>query len=114
MLEGHGGVVWGLSFSPDGRKLATATARANGSVTIWDLAGGQPSSRSRRTQGPSSASRTPDGERLVSADDGGGVTIWNLRTGKAWLSLPARLAAATGVAWSGAGHRVACAARTGP
>lgn len=38
-LEGHRSTVWGLSLSPDGKRLASASF--DGSVCIWDLETGE-------------------------------------------------------------------------
>ena len=41
------------------------------------------------------------------------MKVWNLKTGKEWLSLKGHLGAATGVSWSSSGDRIACASSDG-
>ena len=38
-LLGHEDAVWGVAFSPDGRRIATA--RRDRSIRLWDVATGQ-------------------------------------------------------------------------
>jgi serine/threonine protein kinase len=66
VLTGHTDEVWGVTFSPDGKRLASASK--DGTVRVWDLMGRQP--RPVGTTGGkggnlASASFTPDGTQLA-------------------------------------------------
>jgi Hsp70 protein/WD40 domain-containing protein len=66
-----GGVVTGLSFHPDGRRLATAAT----DLRIWELADG---SHVVRSPGPVTAVRfSPDGTRVASAHPDGKARVWS-------------------------------------
>jgi WD40 repeat protein len=96
-LEGHTGAVVAVSFSPDGRRLASASH--DGSVKVWDAQAGQELLTLRGHAGSvSSVCFSPDGRRLASASYGrlegkdeklmgGEVTVWDAQTGRELLSL---------------------------
>jgi WD40 repeat protein len=71
-----------LAFSPDGRRLATASGIPNlpdqpGEVRIWDLVTGRETlTLSGHKARISSLAFSPDGHRLASADHKGVIKIW--------------------------------------
>jgi tetratricopeptide (TPR) repeat protein len=78
-LPGHTGVVTALAFSPDGQRLASASA--DGSVRVWDAATGQEALTLRRQLNQvTGVAFTPDGERLVASGrfigGGEGFKVW--------------------------------------
>jgi WD40 repeat protein len=72
-LKGHTGWVSGVAFSPDGKRLATASA--DNTAKVWDAQTGQ-ELLSLHTHWPSRVVFGPDGKRLASTGDGS-VTIWD-------------------------------------
>ncbi len=74
-----------LSFSPDGRHLATC---GNDPVSqIWDLAGSKVSVVLRRHAGsPRSIRYSPDGQYIITASIDGSVKIWDPESGTELLS----------------------------
>ena len=73
-LKGHAGVVYGVAFSPDGQRLASA-GRPDGE----DL-GQRDRQGAVRLQGPCryglSVAFSPDGQRLASANQDGSIHLW--------------------------------------
>jgi eukaryotic-like serine/threonine-protein kinase len=84
-LRGHSGLVPLLAFSPDGRRLVSASM--DGSVILWDMATGQEAFSFRSpARSICCLAFSPDGRRLVSASrpkgpfgllNGGEVSIWD-------------------------------------
>lgn len=65
--------VWSVSFSPDGRYLATAGV--DNVVRIWEMAGGAEISQLSRKA--TSAQFTPDGQYLIIQGDSNNFWIWD-------------------------------------
>jgi WD40 repeat protein/tRNA A-37 threonylcarbamoyl transferase component Bud32 len=85
-LTGHHDFVSGLSFSPDGGRLATASM--DGTLKLWDTATGRelaalPGHRTEATD----VAFSPDGRTLASVGYKDSIKLWHLATGRELLSL---------------------------
>jgi dipeptidyl aminopeptidase/acylaminoacyl peptidase len=114
-LDGHRSAVTAVSWSPDGIRLATASA--DGTVIVWDAA------RARvlaTLQGYTSAisvvTWSPDGCRLAFASAGSGragqtdvaeVKIWDAAVGRELVTLKGHMGNVHSVSWSPDGKRLA-------
>jgi WD40 repeat protein len=115
-LTGPGGsAVWGLAFSPDGRRLAAACPflgpRA-GSVVVWDVASGRPLHPQPLTGPGLQVAFSPDGRRLAGMDREG-VAVWDVDSGCELLVLRGFREKSPSppfeplIAWSADGERLA-------
>ena len=80
-LRGHTEAVSSVAFSPDGKRLASAST--DGKVKVWDSQTGQETlSLKGHTHWVHSVVFSPDGKRLVSASHDLTVAVWNAATGQ--------------------------------
>jgi WD40 repeat protein/serine/threonine protein kinase len=109
-LDGRFGAIFGVTFSPDGARLATAGFDGNG--RIWDLAAGKelPGSRLAGGDDPmTSIAYSPDGKCLATGDLGKRVCLWAVEGGKQLLKLAGHKDGVTGVSFSPDSNRLASA-----
>ncbi|MGE5655450.1 MAG: AAA-like domain-containing protein [Actinomycetota bacterium] len=76
-LQGHSGWVTSVSFSPDGQRLATASA--DRTAKLWDLQGQELVTFSGHSNSVWSVSFSPDGQRLATASEDGTAKLWDLQ-----------------------------------
>ena len=86
-LKGHNGSVYGVAFSPDGRRLATTNSR-DGAVFVWDVETGE---LIRKIVGGTGASFrlafTRDGAAALVAGHGEAARVLKLPEGEAVAAL---------------------------
>jgi WD40 repeat protein/DNA-binding SARP family transcriptional activator len=85
-LAGHTGDVWSVDFSPDGKRLATASA--DETAKVWDANTGQELLTLRGHAGWVNAiAFSPDGKILATASDDATAKLWDAQTGQELLTL---------------------------
>jgi WD40 repeat protein len=83
-LHGQDGLVLGLAYSPDGRRLAAGFGYPDSAVRLWDATSGRLIAvRKGHLNGVGRVTFSPDGTRLASCSPDQTVRLWDGATGRA-------------------------------
>jgi WD40 repeat protein/serine/threonine protein kinase len=111
-LHGHTSGVYGVAWSPDGTRLASACN--DWTVRVWDAQTGQQILSFHSPYGEFlGVAWSPDGSRLAGADPQDTVKVWDANTGQERLTLKGHTQPVNGVAWSPDATRLASASWDG-
>ena len=105
-LDRHTAQVWGVSFSPDGKTIASASA--DKTVKLWNAEGKELKTLKGHTAEVNGVSFSPDSKTIVSASWDNTVKLWNA-DGKELKTLKGHTAAVYGVSFSPDGKTIASA-----
>src|ERR1700741_572357 len=107
-LRGHSSGVDGVAFSPDGKRLATASW--DHTAKVWDVESGKELLALRgHSSGVYGVAFRPDGKRLATASSDHTAKVWDARSGKELLTLRGHSDSVGGVAYSPDGKHLATA-----
>jgi WD40 repeat protein len=109
-ILGYAGMVLSAAFSPDGKRIVTATT--GWTARIWDVATGQPIGQPLRGHNADvwTAAFSPDGKRVVTASNDGTARLWDATTGRPiGQPLTGHEKAVERAAFSPDGHRIVTA-----
>ena len=103
----HSAAVLSVAWSPDGKKIASASA--DKTVQIWNATSKNPTLVYRNhARSVSAVAWSPDGLRLVSGSWDTTVQVWDARTGRKLFTYRGFSREVSAVAWSPGGEYIAC------
>ncbi|OAB57660.1 hypothetical protein AY600_00655 [Phormidium willei BDU 130791] len=109
-LQGHNGGVTSISFSPNGRLIASAGS--DRTIRVWDSQSGKEIQRlAGNTSTVASLSFSPDGQRIVSGSQDGIIKLWELETGNVIHRIEAHSRGMTGLDFSSTGDFIVSGSR---
>jgi len=107
-LKGHSGPVHSVAWSPDGKRLASASD--DQTAKVWDTTTRQAILTLKgHTRPVRSVAWSPEGGWLATASDDHTAKVWNAATGRVVLTLKGHNDSVNSVAWSPDGRRLATA-----
>jgi WD40 repeat protein len=104
-LPGHEGMIWSVTFSSDGKTLASGSV--DHTVKLWDAVTGRLRSTLRHTGPVHCVCFSPDGRLVAAAGLDGNVKIWDIALGTVKQTLPGPNGDATSLAFSADGDTLA-------
>ncbi|RKL08734.1 Vegetative incompatibility protein HET-E-1 [Fusarium oxysporum] len=105
-LEGHNGSVWAVAYSPDGRRLASASN--DKTILVWNTNTGVCQQRLEGHTGTAKAiAFSPDGRQLASASYDKTIRVWDLNTRQCLQTLEGHSNWVRSVAFSPNCHQLA-------
>lgn len=107
-LEGHGDVVWGLSFSPDGQTIASSSV--DKTVKLWRRDGSLLTTFKGHTNSVACVTFSPDSKTVASASLDKTVKLWKT-DGTLLATLEGHADSVTSVTFSPDGQTIASASR---
>jgi serine/threonine protein kinase len=110
IYRGHSDTVWGVTWSPNEQRIASASS--DRTAQVWNVGdGGNVLTYTGHPISVASVAWSPDGKRLASASGDATVQIWNASDGNDVLTYRGHAAVVQTLAWSPNGQQMASGSR---